>query len=121
MAMNVKGVVVQICKLESGESKQGKQWQKQEFVIETSEQYPKKVAFTVFGDKISLINGISEGQSVDVHFNLESRDFNGRWFHNINCWKIDVAASSAPTTGLIERDNQTQMPENEPDGNDLPF
>lgn len=91
MALSVKGKIDQILKPESGTSRAGKEWSKQEFVIETDEQYPRKVCFTLFGDKVSLINGLNSGQEVEVSFNLESREYNGRWFHNINAWKIEKA------------------------------
>ncbi|WP_346856783.1 DUF3127 domain-containing protein [uncultured Draconibacterium sp.] len=91
MALSVKGKIEQILKPESGTSKAGKEWSKQEFVIETDDQYPKKVCFTLFGDKVSLVNGLSAGQEVEVSFNMESREYNGRWFHNINAWKIEKA------------------------------
>jgi hypothetical protein len=88
-SLTIKGVVIHILQEESGTSKAGKEWKKKDFVIETTEdQYPKKVAFTLFGDKIDLLMKISEGQLVDVSFNLESREYNGKWFHNVNAWKI---------------------------------
>lgn len=86
----ITGTIKHILNTESGVSKAGKEWQKQEFVIETDDQYPKDVAFTLFGNKLSLIEGIGIGQSVEVSYNLESREYNGRWFHNINAWKIDA-------------------------------
>lgn len=89
MALSVKGKVDQILDPQSGVSRAGKEWSKQEFVIETDEQYPRKVCFTLFGEKVDLIKGLAAGEDVDVSFNLESREYNGRWFHNINAWKID--------------------------------
>ena len=75
MSLSVKGRIQEILKPESGVSRAGKEWKKQEFVIETDEQYPRKVCFTLFGEKISLIEGLSNGQEVEVAFNLESREF----------------------------------------------
>lgn len=124
--MDVKGTLVQILKLEEGVSKAGKAWSKQDFVIETNEQYPKKVCFTLFGEKASLIDGISEGSEVEVFFNLESRDFNGKWYHNINAWKINAEQGSTSQgsgeTGLKQREDVTPPPDVADDsGNDLPF
>jgi len=89
MALSVKGRINQLLKPETGVSKGGKEWNKREFVIETEEQFPRKVCFTLFGDKTPLIDGLSVGEMVEVSFNLESREYNGKWFHNINAWKID--------------------------------
>jgi hypothetical protein len=86
----IRGVVLSVLPEETGTSKAGKEWKKQDFVIETIDQYPKKVAFTAFGDKTDLLMKISEGMTVDVSFNLESREYNGKYFHNVNCWKIIV-------------------------------
>lgn len=123
MAMEVKGTLIQVLKIESGTSKAGKEWQKQDFVIETNEQYPKKVCFTLFGDKVSLINGVKEGDEVEVFFNLESRDFNGKWYHNINAWKIEInkAASGGASSGLRQNETVADMKMPEDEGNDLPF
>jgi hypothetical protein len=84
-----KGVVKQILKVESGTSKAGKEWSKQEFIIETLDsQYPKNICFTLFGDKTDLLQRITEGMTVEVYFNLESREYNERWYHSVNAWRI---------------------------------
>lgn len=93
MALSVKGKIEQILKPESGTSRAGKEWSKQEFIIETDEQYPRKICFTLFGEKTSLVSGLAAGQEVEVSFNVESREYNGRWFHNINAWKIDKVSA----------------------------
>lgn len=123
MSIQVKGTVIQILKAESGVSKAGKEWKKQEFVIETNEQFPKKVCFTLFGDKISLMEGLTEGTEVEVFFSVESRDFNGKWFHNINAWKIEPAGAVAATKSSYPPAFSAGdiPPEPADDGNDLPF
>lgn len=122
MSLAVKGKIQQILKPESGVSRAGKEWNKQEFVIETEEQFPRKVCFTLFGDKTSLINGLSAGEEVEVSFNLESREYNGKWFHNINAWKIDKPASE----NMPEPPPQFEVGDIPPEpaddqANDLPF
>jgi hypothetical protein len=123
MSIQVKGTLIQILKSETGVSKAGKEWKKQEFVIETNEQFPKKVCFTLFGDKISLIDGINEGKEVEVFFSVESRDFNGKWFHNINAWKIELAGSTASAKSYPPEFSPGDIPPEAADdnGNDLPF
>jgi hypothetical protein len=119
-----KGVVKQILKAESGTSKAGKEWVKQEFVIETLDtQYPKNICFTLFGDKTDLLQRITEGMTVDVSFNLESREYNGKWFHNVNAWKIQP--EEIQQNGHVEttRDLPPEFNEAPPpdDSLDLPF
>ena len=107
MALSVKGKIDKILNPESGVSRAGNQWNKQEFVIETDEQFSKKVCFTLFGDKTSLIEGLNPGEEVEVSFNLESREFNGKWFHNINAWKIDKSSENQTRRRNHRAGNQT--------------
>jgi hypothetical protein len=121
MSLAVKGKIQQILKPQSGTSQAGKEWNKQEFVIETEEQYPKKVCFTLFGEKTSLINGLEVGQEVEVSFNLESREYNGRWFHNVNAWKIDKPSAQNIPEPPPEFSADDIPPEPTGDATDLPF
>jgi hypothetical protein len=123
MSMDVKGRLLQILPLQSGTSKSGNGWSKQEFVIETEDQFPKKVCFTLFGDKVSILNSIPVGSQIEVAFNLESREFNGKWYSNINAWKVNMVQSQA--TGSNEYSPEDIPPPAEPYDaeayNDLPF
>lgn len=123
MSMQVKGTLLQILKMETGVSKAGKDWKKQDFVIETNEQFPKKVCFTLFGDKISLIEGVTEGSELEVFFSLESRDFNGKWYHNINAWKIERAEAVNASKSYPPEFSAGEIPREQSDdsGDDLPF
>lgn len=128
MSLEVKGQLIQILPVQNGTSKAGNEWSKQEFVIETSEeQFPKKVCFTLFGDKVSLLNGINNGDEIEVAFNLESREFSGKWYHNINAWKISKATTGSNQNITPEFGSGDVPPQpdsaadNEPFPNDLPF
>ena len=123
MSLQVKGKIQQILKPESGVSRAGKEWKKQEFVVETDEQFPRKVCFTLFNDKSSLLGGFSEGDEVDVSFNLESREYNGRWFHNINAWKLEKTAAEENLPEPPPEFRAEDIPPEPADdgGNDLPF
>lgn len=94
--LQATGKLIQINEIQSGVSKAGKEWKKQSFVIETQDQFPKKIAFDLFGDKLNLLDGIGPGQQLEVSFNLESREYNERWFHNVNAWKIQSVQGNAP-------------------------
>jgi hypothetical protein len=123
MSLKVKGTIKQILKAESGVSRAGNEWKKQEFVIETSEQFPKKVCFTLFNDKFSLLEKVGEGDEVEVSFNLESREYNGKWFHNINAWKVDPVGAGGSEQDAPPEYRAEDIPP-EPAGSDedgLPF
>ena len=122
--MEIKGKIVQILEPVSGVSKAGRDWSKQEFVVEIpDEQFPKQVCFTLFGDKTGLLNGIQTGVEVNVSFSIESREFSGKWYHNINAWKVDVLSSDNKSQEYFPPEYKLEdiPPEPADDENDLPF
>jgi len=87
--MEISGKIIQKLPLQSGESKtSGKPWQLQTYVLETQEQYPRKVCFEVFGEQRIKDNPCEIDDIVTVSFDIESREFNGRWYTSIRAWKI---------------------------------
>jgi hypothetical protein len=121
MSLEIKGKVVSILPEQSGQGKNGS-WIKQDFVIETEEQFPKKVCFSAWGDKASDIKKLKSGESVTVSFNVESREFNNKWYTDLRIWKI-VQNSSQSGKNLSEElpplsENDIPMEEA---GDDLPF
>jgi hypothetical protein len=121
MALEISGKVISVLAEQTGSGKNGA-WVKQDFVIETTEQYPKKVCFSAWGDKAAAVKNIAMGTPVKVSFNVESREFNGKWYTDLRIWKIETgssAQSSAPS-GAPTQDEYA--PSSEPEGaNDLPF
>ncbi len=121
--LQVKGKITRILKPQSGVSRAGKEWNKQEFVVETEDKFPRKICFTLFNDKASLLDGFAAGDEVEVAFNLESREFNGKWFHNVNAWRLEksVAEQDLPEPPPEFRpEDIPPEPEDDP-GQDLPF
>lgn len=109
--MDLKGKVILTMPLVTGEGKNG-QWRKQEFVIETGDQYPKKVLFSLMGTKIDQ-NPVVLGQEVVVSFDAESREYNGKYYTNLNAWKIS-AAGSAPVQNNFQPTQNQNMNEAPP-------
>ena len=68
---------------------------KREFVITTQEQYPQDVKFEVVKDKCSLLDGYKVGQPLTVHFNVRGNEYNGKYYVNLQAWKIE-AEQAAP-------------------------
>ena len=89
--MNISGKVVQVLPIQSGTSKAGNPWQKQEFVLEQGGQYPRKVCISLFGDNVAKIPQV--GQDVMVSVDIDSREFNGRWYTEIKAWNIVQAGA----------------------------
>ena len=102
--MEIQGKVIQILPQQTGVSKTGNPWAVQPFVIETLEQYPKKVHIELFGSDRINNNPFAVDEVVKVQFDIESREFNGRWYTSLRAWKVekdqqaagDSAAPSAP-------------------------
>ena len=99
--MEITGKIIAVLPERGGTSKTGNEWKTQEYVIETHEQYPKKVCFNVFGaDKIAQFN-IQAGEEMTVSFDINAREYNGRWYNDIRAWKVERGVAPAGFTGDI--------------------
>lgn len=112
--MNLKGKVIQLLPVETGAGKNG-EWKKQSIVIETEGQYPKKVCVSLWGDKVETV---ANGASVDISLDLESREYNGRWYTEARAWKVDaVGGNQAPS----QSSPQQSAPQQGGDDDNMPF
>ena len=84
--MEISGKIIEILSEKSGESANGT-WRKQEYILETDTQYPKKVCFIAWGEKIDQF-AIKQGDDLVVSVDLESREYNGRWYTDVKAWKV---------------------------------
>ena len=80
--MDIKGKIIQKLDLQQGVSKAGNNWKKQEYVLETLDSYPKKVKFDFFGDRADQYP-LEVGDVITLSYDIESREFNGRWYTDI--------------------------------------
>lgn len=100
--MEIEGKVTQIFDEVTGISKSNNEWRKREFLIATPGTYSRTVLITCFGDRASMLDNIIEGEEVTVSVDVESREFNGRWYTNVNAYRIQkgyVAQASAQAVG----------------------
>jgi hypothetical protein len=88
--MEVRGKVTVVQPVQTGEGRNG-QWKKQDYVIEYDQnsQYPRKMLFNLWGDKIDQYN-IQEGQLLRISFDIECREYNGRYYNDIRAWKVEA-------------------------------
>ena len=127
MSNQVKGKVIKILPEQNGIGKNGT-WRKHEFVIETQDQYPKKICFAAWGDICSVVPNLDMGQEITVFYNPESREYNEKWYTELRAWKINTgeAQKSAPQQ---EAQKQESFPSDKPvttewsdkEDDDLPF
>lgn len=96
---DITGKIIVVLPTRSGTSARGTQWSSQTAVIETHEQYPKRVAFDVLGDKITEFN-LQVGEEVTVSFDINAREFNGKWYNSVNAWQVvRQVGQQAPAQG----------------------
>lgn len=98
--MDIKGKIIQKMEPVGGVSKAGNQWKKQEYVLETLDSYPKKVKFDFFGDRADQYV-FEVGDIITLSYDIESREFNGRWYTDIRGFKAvkedpNMVAAAAP-------------------------
>lgn len=93
--MEITGKLIQKLPVQSGVSSSGNNWSKAEFVIETVEQYPKKVCSNLWGDRAKALDQFQLGDLITVSFDLESREYNGRWYTDVKAWKVEAATPAA--------------------------
>lgn len=87
--MTITGTITKILSVESGMGKNNKEWHKGGFVIQTNEQYPKTVCISLFGNILEDFDA-RVGQQVTAEIDVESREFNGRWYSDVKAWKVVV-------------------------------
>ena len=97
--MEIQGKIIVVLPERSGVSQRGNQWRSISYVLETQEQYPKKLAFDVTNDKIDQLN-IQLGEILTVQFDINAREYNGRWFNSVNAWNVIRQAQQAPAQGV---------------------
>lgn len=97
----LEGRLLQLLPLQEGVSTRGA-WKKQEFIVETNEQYPKKVCISVWNEKVDELARYKSGDQVKVSVNIESREYNSRWYTDIKAWRLEplqAQESAAPAAG----------------------
>jgi hypothetical protein len=100
MALEFEGNLIKVLPEVTGQGKNGA-WVKQDFVLETEDQYPKKACFTAWGDKSADLKTFSLGEKLRIQFSVESREYNERWYTDLRAIRIDAAGgggSSAPAS-----------------------
>jgi hypothetical protein len=102
--MKLTAKISQLLPLQTGSGKNG-DWKKQDFIVETGEMYPKKICISVWGDKINP-TVLVVGNELNIDFDIESREYNGRWYTDLKAWKIELVNAGQETARTTtERNN----------------
>lgn len=105
MSLEIIGKLITMLPQQSGQGKNGT-WTKQDFIIETQEQFPKKVCISIWGDKAKDLEGFAIGETMKAGINIESREFNGKWYTDVKAWRIEKQ-------GATQRNDMPPMPTDE--------
>lgn len=92
--MELTGKIIAVLPERGGISQRtGAEWKSQSFVLETQDNYPRRMCFDVFGaDKITQF-GIAIGETLTVSFDIDAHEYQGRWYNSIRAWKVERAQS----------------------------
>jgi hypothetical protein len=116
--MQLTAKLIQVLPLQTGTGKNG-QWKKQDIIVETEGQFPKKICVSIWGDKINE-SQLQVGSQLAISFDVESREYNGRWYTDVKAWKIEAAEATKPGTNAT--DGQEYFEEGQMENKeDLPF
>ncbi|MCR5037188.1 MAG: DUF3127 domain-containing protein [Bacteroidales bacterium] len=125
--MEIIGKVVQLGTLIEGNSPRGP-WKKQELIIETLEQFPKKVCLMCWGDRVNDANSLFVGQTIKAQIRIESREFNGKWYTDVTAFRLelDQPVAQQPVGQMQQQPLPPMPPMNDEyfasdNGDDLPF
>ena len=120
MSLSVNGRIKKKLEIESGVSKAGKDWKKQSFILDTKKDFNPEICFQMFGEeKIKMLESYKEGDEVEVSFNLSSREYNGKYYHNVDAWRITKMTIDTESENLS--DNLPVFDEDVSEEDDLPF
>lgn len=89
--MQLTAKLTQVLPLQTGSGRNG-EWKKQDIIVETDGQYPKKICISIWGDKINP-QMLQAGVTLKIDFDVESREFNGKWYTDVKAWKVEVATA----------------------------
>ena len=118
--MQITARLFQVLPLQSGTGRNG-EWKKQDIIVETEGQYPRKICIAIWGDRINE-SQLQVGNMLSIDFELESREYNGRWYTDVRAWKVELAGVASAPESPVEAGFPPPpplLPENEKDN--LPF
>jgi hypothetical protein len=115
--IEVSGKLIKKFDLQTGTGKKGV-WKKQGVLIETPGQYPNKIVITAWGDQVESLASLKGGDEVTCFVNIESQEYNSKWYTSVLAWKIQAGTKDKPETNV---NKPAPAPIAEGSEDDLPF
>lgn len=118
--MKMFGKIIAALQPKKGVSQKG-EWVSQEYVLETNEQYPKKMCFEVYGkEKIDKF-AIKIGEEMEVFINIDAREYSGKWYNTIRAWNVKRHYSQENNNQEAQTNNEAKESGQIRTSDDLPF
>ena len=120
--MEIRGTLIGKLSQLKGSGERG-EWVKQEFILETRESsYARKVCISVFGEeKVRELEGFSTGDTVKASVNIESREYNGRWYTEVRAWRLEKETAGMAVPEDASAPAGITIPDQDEGADDLPF
>ena len=115
--MQLTAKLIQLLPIQTGTGKNG-EWKKRDIIVETEGQYPKKICVSIWGDKIND-SQLQIGNNLKIDFDIESREYNNKWYTDIKAWKVEMASTTSQNNFTAPIENNSDFQSNEDDV--LPF
>ena len=98
MDVIMTGIITRVLPPQNGISaRTGSQWTSQEFILEHEHgQFPRSVVFRVMGEEKINKFAIQNGEALTIHLNIEAREYNGKFFNSVECWRVERQAQQNP-------------------------
>jgi hypothetical protein len=111
--MQLTAKLSQLLPIQTGTGKNG-EWKKQDIIVETDGQFPKNVCISIWGDKINE-QQLTIGNTLTIDFDIESREFSGRWYTDVKAWKIEVTNQNTPFVNNLDNIEPLDLSEEKDD------
>lgn len=110
--MQLTAKLIQLLPLQTGTGKNGA-WKKQDIIVETEATYPKKICISIWGDKINE-SLLKVGNQLKIDFDVESREYNSRWYTDVKAWKVELANGDSASDAPIDSFHEAHFDEEPP-------
>ncbi len=106
--MEFEGVVYKIMPVTRGTSARG-DWQRQEVIFELPQEFSRKIC-VIFFNKESDVARLREGMTCTVSVNIESREYNGKWYTDVRAWRVQPKEETAAAPAMPDMPPFTEEP-----------
>jgi hypothetical protein len=105
--MQTTSKLIKLLPIQTGTGKNG-EWKKQEIIVETDGQYPKKICMSIWGEKINL-QQLQIGNTLNIDFDIESREYNGKWYTDVKVWKVGLSGNETASSPNFNDDDEEEV------------